>query len=577
MKKLSIYLTMSVMAVLAVACSKNGSQVDPVKPEVPKEANIGFGSASAKAPDALVKDENKPLQVHVYDYYTAASAEEIVYINDLIQESTTEGAWVFVNDPDREYAWKKGAHKFLGWVAVDEAGTEVPNLNYADKVLTVGTAAAPVAAADYRYAEIVNVNWPDNTMIGTDASGKSVAKPVSLNVKHLTSALTFTVSDFCYTGDVLVNSISIGDVKTKGSATIDYSGDAQTVAYSLGDETGAIAFPLPDVTPFTREGDEGPFVYDGETVCVWPQEYEGLKMTVKYTAGGSQKTATVDIPDGEWEAGMVYNFNIQIVNKNIVLTFVVQDWEVVEIDPIDTSTGSINMSNVTWMNTKFDLNGNGIYGEYITETYIDPADGKSKTRVLLDENTVQMSAYRVMMFPTEGSFDHVVYETYEEDVIDEETGEVIHKAGEIKTYEEDVIDDDGETIIHHAGDPIVKNVEEIEYAYQPAQGYFTVNYPVKGLYKIEMIPAYGETEVDPSQYVILIYDSATSSWRNYNTAGEPIVHDTVYFRIIAADGQDGTEHKAQIDIWFKPDGSDDWISAYSEIRANYAVTIPANS
>ena len=47
MKKAYIYLTFIVMAVLAVACSKNGSQVDPTKPEAAKEANIGFGTASA--------------------------------------------------------------------------------------------------------------------------------------------------------------------------------------------------------------------------------------------------------------------------------------------------------------------------------------------------------------------------------------------------------------------------------------------------------------------------------------------------------------------------------------------------
>ena len=162
MKKVYIYLTCIGMAVLAVACSKNESQLDPTKPEVPKEANIGFGSAIAKAPDAIVADESKLLQVRVYDYYTASDVET-EYIKDLIQEATTEGAWAFVSE--NEYAWKKGAHKFFGWVEKDEAGATVPNLDYANKVLSVGTAATPVAAADYRYGELVNVNWPDNSMI----------------------------------------------------------------------------------------------------------------------------------------------------------------------------------------------------------------------------------------------------------------------------------------------------------------------------------------------------------------------------------------------------------------------------
>ena len=511
MKKAYIYLTFIVMAVLAVACSKNGSQVDPdpTKPAAPKEANIGFGSASAKAPGALEADAAKPLQVRVYDYYTATTETE--YINDLIQEATTAGAWAFVSE--NEYAWKKGAHKFLGWVEKDEAGTAVPNLSYADKVLSVGTAAAPVAAADYRYAELVTVNWPDNTMIEV-VDGKSVAKPVSLNVKHLTSALTFTVKDYSYVGDVVINSISIGDVKTKGSATIDYSGDAQAVTLSLGDETGAVSFPLPATTPFTRESDDDPGVFNGDTTCVWPQAYEGLKMTVNYTpTGHDQITATVDIPDGEWEAGKVYNFDIQIVNKNIVLVFKVQPWDASEeAGEIDTAEGSINMSNVTWMNAKLVVDGSIV-------------------------NTVSNSGFAVMMY-----------------------------------YKPSLPgpDDDPSSATPYTA-----------FDYYPAQGYFTVNYPVAGLFKIELIPAYGQTEadLDASKYEIWIYDNSLnpSAFRAINPDGEAITNDTVYFQVRAAAGQDGAEHKAQINIWFKPDGQDEWISAYSEIRANYALVIPATS
>lgn len=565
MKKLSIYLTMSVMAVLAVACSKNGSQVDPTKPEAAKEANIGFGSASAKAPGALEVNTEKKMQIRVFDFYTKQGADEIKYFDDQIQEATTAGAWAFVSE--NEYAWKKGTHKFFGWVTKDAAGQDVSGLSFNEetKVLTLSE-----SNTDYQYSTLQTVEWPDATL--TDGT-------VPMTVKHLTSALTYKVTDYNYNGAVTLNSITIKGAQNKASATVDYSGE-EAVVNITGPATGDIALGCTADDYTVDTSGEAP-VFIGGTTCVWPQDVSGATIEVKYTpnaTGSEQKTVTLALPDMTWTAGYRTVLDLQIVNKTIVLTFVVQDWEVVEVGEINTATGSINMSNVTWMNTKFDLNGNGIYGEYITESYVDD-DGKEKTRVLLDENTVQMSAYTVMMFPTDGSFDHVVYETYEEDVVDEETGDVIHEAGEIKTYAENVVDEETGDVIHKAGDPIVKEVQTVEYSYQPAQGYFTVNYPVSGLYKIEMIPAYGETEVDPSQYVIMIYDSTTKSWRDYNTAGEPIVHDTVYFRILAAEPQDGIEHKAQIDIWFKPEGegSDDWISAYSEIRANYAVTIPANS
>ena len=685
MKKAYIYLTCIGMAVLAVACSKNESQLDPTKPEVPKEANIGFGSAIAKAPDAIVADESKLLQVRVYDYYTASDVET-EYIKDLIQEATTEGAWAFVSE--QEYAWKKGAHKFFGWVEIDESGTDVHNLSYTNtnKVLSVGTAAAPVAAADYRYSEITAVNWPDNNMIEV-VDGKSVAKSVKLNVKHLTSALTFSVKDYSYNGDVLINSVSVGDVKTKGSATVDYSGATQAVTYSLGDETGAIAFPLPDTTPFTRESEDDPYIFDGDTTCVWPQTFEGLKLTVKYTAGGSQKTVTVDVPDGEWEAGKVYNFDLQIVNKGIELTFTVLPWESVAVGTIDTSVGSINMTNVTWMNTKLFVNGelkntlnNSAYSVFMyKDGYLPKVDGNGEviTEKYTEEvtETYQEDVYDTYAETVYDLYTEDVYDTYLEDVIDPDTGEVIHAAGEVKVYEETILDPDtgnpiqtagdpiilhkkgdkkldennnpiilheaGEIktyeadvkdpetgeIIHHAGDqillheagtpvldeygrPIVHHVGDVKYGpdgepiyqvgekkegYCPAQGFFTVNYPKEGLFKIDLIPAYGQSEadLDKSKYDIYIYDypteTAGGTFRSINPDGEPISNNTVYFQVRAADGQDGAEYKAQINIWFKfaeydeetekwviPEDAE-WISAYSEIRANYALIIPATN
>jgi len=114
--------------------------------------------------------------------------------------------------------------------------------------------------------------------------------------------------------------------------------------------------------------------------------------------------------------------------------------------------------------------------------------------------------------------------------------------------------------------------------YFPAQGFFTVNYPENGVFKIGLIPAYGETAVDTTKYEIYIYDPAvTGHWRAQNAAGETISRNTVYFQVRAASGQDGAQHKAQVDIWFKPTGSSEWISAYSEVRANYALVIPATN
>ena len=507
MKKAFIYLTFIVMAVLAVACSKNGSQVDPVAPEAAKEANIGFGSVSAKAPGALTLGSD-PMRIQIYDYWA-----ETEYINNQIQRAEEDPeSWLFADE--REYAWKKGTHKFFGWVTVDEVGTEVPGLTYNNnKVLTLAETELPgTANTDYRYATIQTVEWPDATL--TDGI-------VQMTVKHLTSALTYKVTDYNYNGAVTLNSITIKGVQNKASATIDYSGEKADITIS-NPTTGNVALGCTADDYTVDTSGEVP-VFIGGTTCVWPQDVSGATIEVKYTPtaeGSQQKTVTVDLPDMTWTAGYRTTLNLQIVQKTIVLTFTVEDWEAVEVGAIDTSTGSINMSNVTWQNTKVKLT----------------AEGE-------EVNTLVNTEYCV----------HMYYKPYVKD---------------------------GETWKQYDG-------------YFPAQGYFTVNYPVSGLFKIELIPAYGETEVDASKYQIYIYDYPTETtegaFRAINPAGEPITNNTVYFQVRAASGQDGAEYKAQIDIWFKPAQYDaetdawvipddaEWISAYSEIRANYALIIPATT
>ena len=514
MKKLSIYLTMSIMAVLAVACSKNGSQVDPVAPEAAKEANIGFGSASAKAPGALEVNTEKPMQIRVFDFYTKQGADEIKYIDDQIQEATTAGAWAFVSE--NEYAWKKGTHKFFGWVAVDEVGTEVPGLTYNNKVLTLAETELPgTDNTDYRYATIQTVEWPDATL--TDGI-------VPMTVKHLSSALTYKVTDYNYNGAVTLNSITIKGVQNKASATVNYSGEEAVVTIT-NPTTGDIALGCTAEDYTVDTSGEAP-IFIGGTTCVWPQDVSGATIEIKYTPtaeGSQQKTVTLDLPDMTWTAGYRTTLNLQIVNKGIELTFVVQDWEVFEVGAINTSTGSINMSNVTWMNTK------------VRET----ADGE-------DKNTLVNTEYCVYMY----------YQPYV-------------KNGDAWTQ------------------------YTANNGYFPAQGYFTVNYPKSGLFKMDFIQAtHWNDPVPEGIYEIWIYDNTLTTenkWRKIKAEGETITNDTVYFQVRATDAVPAShpEYRAQIDIWFKPAQYDaetdkwvipedaEWISAYSEIRANYALVIQA--
>ena len=123
MKKAYKYLTFIVAAVLGTACAKTPSVDGPENGE-PQESRIGFGTVVAKAAE-VTPDAAKPLQIQVYDYFTPAAegSAETEYIDELIQESETEGVWAFVKEGKKNsYSWKRGEHVFFGWVATDEAG-----------------------------------------------------------------------------------------------------------------------------------------------------------------------------------------------------------------------------------------------------------------------------------------------------------------------------------------------------------------------------------------------------------------------------------------------------------------------
>ena len=254
----------------------------------------------------------------------------------------------------------------------------------------------------------------------------------------------------------------------------------------------------------------------------WPGDYaEGaITVTVNYTVAGETTPAekTLSFPAVSWAAGKVNAYNILLYPDKLDLIFEVQPWQSVDLGSVDTKTASINMSNVTWQNTKVKLS----------------EDGE-------EVNTLSISGYSVYMY-------HNPY---------------------VK---------DGETWSQYSG-------------YYPAQGYFTVNYPESGKYRIGIIPAYGETTVDASKYEIYVWTIKLDEdgnpvvvdgkqqyeWKKHDqTNGADITHDTIYFQVRAAATSYDTSSKAQINIWFQPAGSTEWISAYSEIRANYACVITNN-
>ena len=486
MKKAFTYSAI-VLLTAAAACNKTESvSLD--------EGSITFAPASVET-RALIEDA-AGLQAQTFQVYDFMGETE--YINNTIVYNETDG-WTY--GTPATYKWADGTHKFFGYT--QGAGTFAENALSVSKTLTT----AEADQVDLLYSDVFTTTAADRK------STKTAQDKVMLDFHHLLSAVTFIVTNTT-TNQVVLNSVDV-KIPNAGSATVDYSGTEPAVTYDEVTTSGDFitATPLSDLTVAQDQLVDvltQAAVTDTLYQMVWPQTFEEgseLTVAVEYTMtipaaeeGADPISSTfmsnVKIPAITWEAGNKYAYVLKITPSDIQLIFKVMPWDEGAAGSINTNTGSINMSNVTWMNTKVIVGGEEV-------------------------NTVVNGDYTVNMY-------------YQPTV-----------NGEIYTANN---------------------------GYYPAQGYFTVNYPVAGLFKIGLIPAYGETEVDTDAYQIVIWNG--SAFVAINPEGETITNDTVYFQVRAT-GVDSAAHKAQIDIWFMPDDSDEWISAYSEIRANYALTIPA--
>lgn len=457
------------------------------------DGNIRFAPASVRT-RALIEDA-AGLQSQTFQVYDFMG--ETKYIDNTIVYDATAG-WTY--GTPATYKWADGSHKFFGFT--QGAGELADNVLSVSKTLTT----ADADQVDLLYSDVFT------TTAAEWKAAKTVKDSVMLNFKHLFSAVSFMVTNTT-TNQVVLNSVDV-KIPNKGSADVTFADDATTVSYGEVTTDGDFitATALSDLTITQDQLVDvltQAVVTDTLYQMVWPQEFENdgdLVVSVAYTmtipAEGDEDpisstfTSNVKIPATEWEAGNKYVYTLLITPSDIQLVFKVMPWDEGEAGSIDTAESSINMSNVTWMNTKVVVGGEEV-------------------------NTVVNGDYAVYMY-----------------------------------YHPTV---NGETYTANNG-------------YFPAMGYFTVNYPESGLFKIGLIPAYGETEVDEDAYEIVIWNG--SAFVPIDPDGEEISKETVYFQVRAT-GVDSAAHKAQIDIWFKPEGSDEWISAYSEIRANYALTISA--
>lgn len=382
--------------------------------------------------------------------------------------------------------------------------------------LPATTLTASSAQNDLLYSDIVTTTaeaWKA-------AEGHKKGTPVPLHFHHLLSAISLTLEN--YTGkDMTVNSVTVTAPNKSTGMTIGFA-DAATASVTPG--TLATDGTFGSFVPGAVASNVIYDVFGGVVLAedakpvahmIWPQTLaaDAATITISFTVDGTTKNVPISIPAGT-------EWNAGEVNAYNIQVYPDKYELEFKIAPwvkvastIDSPTESINMSNVNWMNSVVKLT---------------PEGEEMNTR----------SNYYV----------HMYYNPY-----------VKNNEGEFVQYTD---------------------------GYLPAQAFFTVNYPASGLYKIGLIQAlYWNEPVPEGMYEIYIYDSTTKTWKPQATGedGEPtgqaITHDTIYFQVRATSNVPEThpEYRARVDVWFKPEGSDDWISALSEVRATNACVIPATN
>ena len=394
---------------------------------------------------------------------------------------------------------------------IDGTGTYDPSA----KTLSVSKSlTASANEKDVLYSEVFSSTAAD--WMAT----KTPETPVPLHFKHLLSSIGIVVKN-CTEGSVTLNSVSTV-IPNKGSATVDFSGNQSEVEYGsvTADET----------TPFI------PSDFPALPVALPSQGFVDVLAKKVFTTG------TADIDTSYF---VIWPQTIDTLKIKVKYT-ITDGTDVVVYDK------TVKVPNIEWVaGNKYTYTLNISATDILLTFVVQPWDSGEAGGIDTKNSSISMTNVTWMNTKVKLTADG------------EETNTVNIGGYSVSMYYHPYVQTGGQWVQYTANN-----------GYFPAQGHFTISYPLNGKYKIGLIPAYGESTVDPSQYAIYIYDTSTGQWNTHNqTDGETITDKTVYFQVRAT-GADTASHKAQINIWIKS-GDGEWVSAYSEIRANYALVIPA--
>ena len=286
-------------------------------------------------------------ELQIYDYYTpsegSATPTPYFYIEDTVRSNGSSWPFVTGNNKPGKYEWTTdGVHKFFGWLVKDAnfdnsetedddesiyAGTFFgKGFGLTDQTLTIPTTTLTQTETpqfDFMYSNIETRDLDTNPNFG----------PVDMEFKHLFTAFKVTAANNS-SNYIKFKSITFNNLKNSRSATINFSGEHPAIDYQDVTTSGEFIYSKNVELGSTAEP-----ISSGYTM-MWPHSKEDLTdvtVTVEYAYKEKEidnytdaDPLTVSLKDiTPWSAGTKNTLNLMFRDKEIKVTCIVKDWDIV--------------------------------------------------------------------------------------------------------------------------------------------------------------------------------------------------------------------------------------------------------
>lgn len=318
LKKSYIYLILTVVALLAAACSKAPELTEPSVP-VPDMTNlITFDMLGTKVTNEDITDE----EFIIYDY-----VDGVKYIDgSKYTLKYSEGAWRFFENSSGnavDFYWTEtGIHEFFAYNKVEyywyiwTASTYLINFTFeyngAHSTLsttsTINMLYPTDGSAPKGYSQDFIYAYVSRNVESEDGFG-----PVSLDFGHAFSSVQITVKNNSLVTknieDLMLSQIRC-NTGTGAAPSIDFSGTVSFNSGELGD------YPSSDKT--LNHGDVWE-VFDNPMV-VLPQSVDHAVHHIQWTENGNYKYINIrDLETTSWDSGRLYHYVITLDPTELIL------------------------------------------------------------------------------------------------------------------------------------------------------------------------------------------------------------------------------------------------------------------